>query len=430
MTVDPFSQAGKFPTPSERFDVAVVGAGGAGVAAAMEAAAGGRRVLLVDENPVPPGLIGLDVPLRYGGRATAAVQRPDRMIEQLLAADPRLADAFDAGIDVRLGTCAWGAWARPGIGQVLGLADETSSSMVGFGTLVVACGARDLAIGFEGADLPGVMGANALHALLVRYNAFSGRRVAVVGSGRLAESTAALCHEHGLAVERVALPDVPLRAGGNAEGVTSLVVADADGRQREIACDTVCLAIGLVPCIELAAVLGAPLSYDAARGGWVAGDLPFLRVVGDAAGTGPDDRIEWFRAMLRTGGGEPLLCICEEVSRAGFADAAPPRYLGATADGQAVLDPGGRHPDHVKRLTRAGMGPCQGRRCREQIAIALALEADGDLSRVPLASYRMPLRPVPLGVLGQQEEDHETWPVWFAIDTQWTHWRDIAVQEA
>ncbi len=443
MTVDPFSQADKFSLAAEHFDVAVVGAGPAGVAAALEAARPGRRVLLVDENPVAPGLIGLDVPLRYGGRATPAVQRQDRMLEQILSSDPLLAEAFDAGVDVRLGTSVWGAWVpgpakRSVPAKMLGLCDETASSLVGFDELVVAAGARDLSLGFAGADLPGVVGANALHSLLTRYNAFSGRRVVVVGDGALAEATAALVLDTRLElVETVRLPDVPLGVTGGPDGVEAITIAAPDGTQRILECDTVALAVGLLPNVELPAVLGCDLGFDATRGGWVPvldaqgrTSLPFVRVVGDAAGTFADDRMDWMRALLRTGGGAPLLCICEDVSRDEFSALAPPRYLGASAQGQAVLDPvGGTHPDHAKRLTRAGMGACQGRRCREQVAMLLALERGVDLGEIPLASYRMPLRPVPLGVLGQQDEDPDTWPVWFAIDTQWTHWRDIAVTE-
>jgi thioredoxin reductase len=443
MTVDRFSQAGKFLQPAEHFDVAVVGAGPAGIQAALASIGPGRKILLVDENPVAPGLIGLDVPLRYGGRATAAVQRQDRMLEQIFSADAGLAQAFDAGVDVRLGTSVWGAWV-PGPAKMsvpanmLGLADETASSLVGFDELVVAAGARDLALGFEGADLPGVMGANALHSLLARYNAFAGRRIVVVGDGALADQTAALIQAHGLdLVDRLRLPETPVRATGGPDGVEALTIAAPDGTQRTVACDTIVLAVGLVPNVELPAVLGCDLTFCAPQGGWVPlldsfgrTSLPFVRVVGDAAGTVADDRMEFMRALLQSGGGGPLLCICEDVSREDFAVLAPPRYLGASPQGQAALDPAeGTHPDHAKRLTRAGMGACQGRRCREQIAMLLALERGVDLGKIPLASYRMPLRPLPLGVLGQQDEDVSTWPVWFNIDTQWIHWRDIAVTE-
>ena len=68
---DRFSQVGRHPAPQVRYDLVVVGAGEAGVRAATEAATAGRSVLLVDEHPLDPGLIGLDVPYLFGGRATA-----------------------------------------------------------------------------------------------------------------------------------------------------------------------------------------------------------------------------------------------------------------------------------------------------------------------------------------------------------------------
>ena len=438
--VDPTAIDGKFLRPREQYDVAVVGAGPAGCAEAIAAARGGARVLLVDENPLPPGLIGLDVPLRFGNRATAAVQRPDRMMEQILAAEPLLAEAFEADVDVRLGVCVWGAWVpgpatRALPGRVLGLSDDATSWMIGFETLVVAAGARDLSLGFDGADLPGVVGAQGLHSLLTRYDAFAGQRIVVLGRGKLAADTAGLAQARGLHAE--ASDWLPLRASGGADGVESVTLAGPDGAQRTIACDTVCLAVGLVPNVELPAVLGCDLTYDAARGGWVPvldadgrTSLPFVRVVGDAAGVAADDRMDWMRGLLASGGADATLCICEEVTRRELMEVHPPRYLGASPAGQARLDAHGTHPDHAKRLTRAGMGACQGRRCREQVAMLLALDGGVGLEQVPLATFRIPLRPLPMAALAALEELPEMaqdWPIWFGIDSQWTYWKDIPV---
>jgi thioredoxin reductase len=436
--VDPTAIDGKFSRPREHYDVAVVGAGAAGCAEAIAAARAGARVLLVDENPLPPGLIGLDVPLRFGGRATPAVQKPERMMEQILAAEPLLAEAFEAEVDVRLGVCVWGAWA-PGPATralpcpLLGLSDDATSWFVGFDRLVVAAGARDLSLGFPGADLPGVVGAQGFHSLLTRYEAFSGQRIVVLGNGALAADTEALARSRGLEVERTT--DLPLRTTGGADGVEAVTLLGPDGTQRILACDTVCLAIGLVPNVELPAVLDCDLTFDAARGGWVPvlddhgrTSLPFVRVVGDAACVAADDRMDWMRRLLAQG--DATLCLCEEVTRADFSSVHPPRYLGASSEGQAKLDALGTHPDHAKRLTRAGMGACQGRRCREQIAMLLALEAGIDLGKVPLASYRIPLRPLPMAALAAAEEVPamaQDWPIWFGIDTQWTHWENIPV---
>jgi hypothetical protein len=85
------------------------------------------------------------------------------------------------------------------------------------------------------------------------------------------------------------------------------------------------------------------------------------------------------------------------------------------------------HPDVVKRLTRAGMGPCQGRRCREQIAALMALSSGTALADIPLASYRPPVRPLRLAQLAALPEAAamaEGWDSWFGMRSQWVpFWR-------
>ena len=68
------------------------------------------------------------------------------------------------------------------------------------------------------------------------------------------------------------------------------------------------------------------------------------------------------------------------------------------------------------------MGPCQGRRCREQVACLLALGAAVPLAAVPLASYRAPVRPLPLRLAADRDEPSdmtEQWDTWFAIPPQY-----------
>ena len=199
---------GKFPAPEQTFDVVVVGAGPAGCEAALAAAEAGQSVLLVDENPIPGNLIGTDVPYFFGGRATTAVQNSERMLETVFMNSPALEAVLEAGIEVLLGTCAWGAYRNGPLvgslpGQVVGLANGERSWLVGFGKLVLATGARDLPIAFPGWNQPGVMGAAALKILLERYDAFAGRRLAILGSHDLALETALLALDKGLDVAAV-----------------------------------------------------------------------------------------------------------------------------------------------------------------------------------------------------------------------------------
>ena len=510
---DPRSQVGKFAPPRERFDVVVIGTGPAGLAAALEAARAGLSVKLVDENPVAPGLVGLDVPLLYGGRADASIGAPQRMLEQMLASNPGLTEAFELGIDVALGTSAWGVFVEGDAlhalpGRVVGLADEAMAWLCGFDQLIVAAGARDLVYSFDGADQPGVVGAVALSALIERYEAFDGRRLVVLGSDDLALTTAETALARGVAVAAlIEVAPVPLGepariAALNARGirvvtgsvvrsavrgpfgVAGAVVAAVDGSRPDetIACDTICLAVGRVPVIDLLDAAGVRVVLDGTRGGFVpdspdgvSTSLPSVFVAGDCAGvrrrlatpdqaaahgrraaaavlaarglassegnaassappppSDADDQLphrrRWMEALLSTGGTDVLVCPCEEVTRAELVGVQPPRYLGAPIPENrcrtlsAMAGEGAPSHDQMKRLTRVTMGPCQGRRCREQVAMVMAIGAGVPVSGIPLAGYRAPVRPLPLAVLATLPEtaaSEEQWDVWFGIPTQW-----------
>jgi NADPH-dependent 2,4-dienoyl-CoA reductase/sulfur reductase-like enzyme len=513
--LDPKSTAGADMPIERHVPLAVVGAGPAGLAAAIAAAKAGIEVLLVDENPVAQALMGLDVPLHFGGRMNPAVQNKPRMVERIVESNPGLAEAFELGIDVQLGVYAWGAFSRgPSLRSiakpVLGLADEQRSWLVSFDRLILATGARDLGVSFAGWEKPGVMGGQAALSLMERYRAFDGRRLLILGSGALGMRVAGVALEQRLEVAGVVDvgrdplgPDVlrpPLsRArvpffGGHAvkqvigkaevEGVR-LVGVDAAGkpvagREREVACDTIVCAIGAVPNVELMDVLGCRLVFDSMRGGHVpvldadgCTSVPSVHAVGDCAGI-YDKKIadpaiamaegrhagiaaaralgarheagdavaipaptfdsfghwrRWLDAELAAGGMEVMVCQCEEVTRRDLVELKPPRYLNwggsqlKTRDVAALAKEGPVNADQVKRLTRAGMGTCQGRRCREQIQMLLAMSARVPPEQIPLASYRAPVRPLPLAVLWPHDETQATrdnWDVWFGIPTQWT----------
>jgi thioredoxin reductase len=270
-----------------------------------------------------------------------------------------------------------------------------------------------------------------------------------------------------------------------------LVAVDDDdlpiaGSETTVACDTVVTAIGLVPNVELLDILGCRLTFDAARGGYVPeldadgrSSVPGVYAAGDCTGSS-DDKVSnpriamaegrragaaaardlgaaapqptdhepmaaaraaapggywqrWLKAEIAASGWEVNICLCEEVTRRELVELRPPRYLNWGSSQmrarslETLAADGPVNQDQVKRLTRAGMGTCQGRRCREQIQALLALAGDVDLSAIPLASYRAPLRPLPLNVCWPEEETprmRDTWTTWFNIPTQWTpHWK-------
>jgi thioredoxin reductase len=463
-TIDPHAIDGKFSPPKIRFQTVVVGAGASGTAAALAAARAGRTVLLVDENPVPGTAIGNDVPLWFGGRATGAVQNSDRMVETLFMNTPGLEDAIDAGVELLLGTCAWGVY-RNGqlVGslpeQVVGLADAERAWLVGFDELVLATGARDLSIAFPGWNQPGVMGAAAFAMLIDRYDSFAGKRILVAGSHDLALHTALRAQAKGIDVAglievrgepqgdlalvgALAAAGVPLHCGvhpvaasGGIDGVEAVTLSDG----TTVACDTLVMAVGLVPMVELADAGGYARTFDARRGGHIIAVDGSVTAVGRCAGladTGFDHiayRFDWLNALGGACGGDTVICQCEEMTLADLTGVQPPRYLDRPPAMQArslssLLRDGPVNQDQIKRLTRSGMGQCQGRRCRDQVAMILAVESGTELAALPLATHRAPVRPLPLRIFADWDESDNMragWDVWMGIPTQWVPYADI-----
>jgi len=512
----------------------VVGAGAAGVAAAIEAARAGVEVLLIDENPIDNDMMAMDVPLYFGQRMQPSVRNRALMMERVVETNPALAEAHEAGVDVQLGTYVWGAFVKgPTVrelpGPMLGLADDRRSWLVGYDRLIVAAGARDVAMGFPGWERAGAMGANGAVSLLTRYRALASQRMVIVGSGDLGLRTAALALESGVAVAGIVEVANTVRgdeetarsltsrgvpfytshtireARGRVGEIDSVILVQVDGElkpvpgsEREIACDTLCLALGLAPNVELLPLVGARLEFVSSRGGWVPAindsmqtSIPTVFAAGDCAGVhdgmladpeiarvqgrlaglaaaqslGAVTRQEaerrlaaipssiplphrgrgqgegakvhthwqtWLQSLLHAGGWEVNICQCEEVTRRELVEVKPPRYLKwespqmETRNLDTLLRDGPVNQDQIKRLTRAGMGPCQSRRCREQVGLLLAKAAGTSLDRIPLPSFRPPIRPLPMNVLWPQDEPdavRENWVSWFGIPTQFSpHW--------
>ncbi len=496
----------------------VVGAGVSGTAAAIEAARAGVQVTLIDENPVPASMAALNVPQFFGQRFNAVLHDSALMLRRVAAANEALAEAEEAGVDVQIGTCVWGAFRNSDTSRILdgpqlGLADRDQSWLMKYDRLIVAAGARDLGVAFAGWNSAGAMGANGAHALMHHYQALTSRRMVVVGTGNLGLNTARMALGRGIEIAAVVdvadsvRGDRALSAALQNRGVklyTSHTVREAVGRDGEIetvvlveiddcrepvsgtekviTADTVCLAIGLVPNVELLSLLGCDLAFEPELGGHVPVHDDCMRtsvkdvlVAGDAAGfhdgmvldteiarnqgrlagiaaaeslgaidtaeatarrsdlqvtaidSGPTDAylnwIRWLRALLNAGGSEVPVCPCEEVTRADLIGLRPPRFLkweSERRDGRSLgtLAPDAPvNPDQVKRLTRAGMGHCQGRLCREQVALLLAEASGSDIAEMPLMSYRPPARPLPLRVLWSHEESDQVrreWAKWFS----------------
>lgn len=84
-----------------------------------------------------------------------------------------------------------------------------------------------------------------------------------------------------------------------------------------------------------------------------------------------------------------VICRCEEITEAEIKEA---------------IIKGCDSVTWVKRMTRAGMGLCQGRTCGRLVARLVAQETEQDLAQVAPDTQRPPLRPIPLEILEQKDE--------------------------
>ena len=87
---------------------------------------------------------------------------------------------------------------------------------------------------------------------------------------------------------------------------------------------------------------------------------------------------------------ETMICRCEDISRE--------RILSCIADGYKTID-------EIKRVTRAGMGPCQGRTCRNLIAAELSRIYGIPMEDILMPEFRPPVKPISMGALADAYEE-------------------------
>lgn len=413
-------------------DVAVIGAGPAGLAAAACAAERGQRVVVVDRG------------INVGGQIWRHVSG---------GAIPRLAEQWIARFErsgaKRLGGASVVDAHATASGFEL-LVDESASAIgIRAQSVILATGARELFIPFEGWTLPGVMGIGGAQALLKSGASFAGKRVVIAGSGPLMLPVAASMSHAGARVVLVAEqasrasvvrfaaalwknPSMLAQAAQyrarflSSSYATGTWVAAAHGfdrlesvsvtngrRTRRELADVLCTGYGLVPNIEMARLLGCDtrdgvvvvddqqrstvpgvLAVGEATG---IGGAPLAIVEGEIAGTtvgtrsAPSPSLARQRVALRFAArrmldafapraelralptADTIVCRCEDVSYGEVQQAACARQ--------------------AKLYTRAGMGPCQGRTCMPGLEFLLAWQPD---------TVRPPVEPAPVSVLSSE----------------------------
>jgi NADPH-dependent 2,4-dienoyl-CoA reductase/sulfur reductase-like enzyme len=415
------------------FEIVVVGAGPAGLAAATAAGFAGSRVALLDDNPHVGGQIWRSsIGESRQNRAKAFVVARFEASGASLFRGCQVVDANPAG-HLSAWVEATQAW-------------ETFS----FERLIIATGARERFLPFPGWTLPGVFGAGGLQALVRGGFDIRGKRIAVAGTGPLLLAVAAHLKKDGADIALVAeqaplqrlmafglnlfsrpaklfqgirlraeLAGVPYRAGCwpvAAERERNLqAVQFSNGLHTWTEhCDLLACGFHLVPNTELAILLGCivgdhgvqidtnqqtsiPNLYCAGEPTGIAGvdaamlqgEIAGLAACGLAASAARlhrkrDAHAAFGRAMdrafalrneLRTlSEPDTIVCRCEDVRFAQLKAHATPQSGWTDA----------------KLQTRCGMGPCQGRVCGPAVNALFGWRN---------TSVRSPLFPIPIVAL-------------------------------
>lgn len=269
-------------TRVESTDVGVIGAGPAGMAAAVRAHASGARVLVIDDNPGAGGQIWRGGEQKRHGRQAQSWLAKFKAIEQVMCRNCRViaAEAKPLKLILESGEGAW----------------EIAPQK-----LIIATGAREIFLPFPGWTLPGVMGVGGSQAMAKSGLPVAGKRIVVAGSGPLLLAVAAYLRKNGARVILIAEqaprthllrfglrlvrdPSKLAQAAGlqfalrgiphvqdcwvtAAEGNGKLesVTLRRDSKSWTEQCDYAAVAYGLYPNTELAALLGCRMSGNAVR---------------------------------------------------------------------------------------------------------------------------------------------------------------------
>jgi sarcosine oxidase subunit alpha len=421
-------------------DVLVVGAGPAGLAAALAASESDKRVILADEQAEMGGSLLHDMSSTIDGSS------PWSWLEQTLA---RLHSRSNVQLLPR--TTAFGYYNHNHLGLLQRVTDHLVNPhpsgprerlwQVRAGEVVLATGAHERPLVFPGNDRPGIMLAESLRVFANRYGVLPGQRAVIATSGASAYTVAADLLAVGVQVTIVdvrrhqdcAVEAAALRGAGcevlaghtvlssrGRKRVNALLIAPIEaagpiGARRLLPCDCVGLSGGWTPAVHLFSQSRGKLTFDrkldaflpeaSVRGESSAGavrgsyQLSACLAQGWRAGAAAAGltRERHFKASATRTGFEPVRLL-PAANRQGHAFVDLQNDVTANDIGLAVRE-GFRSIEHVKRYTTAGMATDQGKTSNMNVIGLVAKTLGAAVPDIGTTTFRPPYTPVTFGAL-------------------------------
>ena len=167
----------------KRHELIVIGAGPAGLSAAIEAKKNGMDVIVFDENQRPGGQLFKQIHKFFGSKEHHAKVRGFRIGQQLLE------EAEGLGVRVELDATVMGIYENK---EVTVKKDGEVHHYKG-DAIIIATGAAENMIPFKGWNIPGVIGAGAAQTMMNIQGVQPGQKILMVGSGNVGWLSASSC---------------------------------------------------------------------------------------------------------------------------------------------------------------------------------------------------------------------------------------------
>ena len=359
----------------------VIGGGPHGLRAALEAAATGKEVVLIDDQPELGGHLRYesstdDTPKTASPPDTPSHDKPSKDFADLIEnvrETPNITVLSDA-------TC-FGLYEGNLVAAMHRSAESPAAqrlTQLRTESIVIGTGAHEIPLLFENNDLPGVMLSSGALRLIGLHGVKPGERAVVVGSAQAAASVCAALEAAGIEIAATVSLEQVLKAVGKKH------VSALQTNEQRFGCDLVVMCGDWVPDAGLVAQAGGTVAWDEERAVFVAGDLPEgVSAVGAVTGEG----LPPATSLSQSSQANPkkvFVCPCEDVS---------------LHDLRTAIEEGFDHIETLKRYTTTTMGPCQGKMC-QQAAIGICAQQTGQtIQETGRTTSRPPTSPVPLGVL-------------------------------